>query len=298
MIVRERNPQINKKLTIVVAGIASLLILAALASVNRPVAPTDGPGALMDRSTPDVWSEPEVLNSLTDAVESEFQFDGSRLYDLSYEADPDLVAFANSIGKTPACLVDLVKRQVEGSAEAPLRCTDMPPGHASNKVVIPGTYEMVCRNMGAHEVCRRVKVADHPYEQYSDAELRSLAQTSPEAAVILARRSQDDSEAEAYYERAVALSGKPGPLVEWMLHRNLGGLVRIGGALDVDKATLGYEIYLTTSRLGYGADAAAEYERILVEANIDLAPVRARANERFERLTDAREALVAAAWEG
>lgn len=288
----------NKSMIIVVAGLVALLILAALASVNRPVAPNGESGVLADESVPDVWSEPEALNSLTDAVESEFQFDAGRLYDLSYETDSGLVAFAESIGKTPACLIDLVKRQVEGSAEAPLRCADRPSGHASNKVVTPGTYETVCRNMGAQEVCRRVKVADHPYERYSDAELRSLAETSPEAAVILARRSQDEGEAEAYYERAVALSGKPGPLEEWMLHRNLGGLVHIGGSLDVDKAKLGYEIYLTTSRLGYGADAAAEYERMLVEANIDLAPIQARANERFERLTDTREALVATGWEG
>ncbi len=229
--------------------------------------------------------------------EPEFQFDTSRLYDASYETDPGLVAFSKSIGRTPACLVDIVKRQVEGSSEPPARCRSEAEPHSDELFVNPGTYESVCRFLGTYEVCRVVKVADHPYEQYSVAELRSLAETSPEAAVILARRSPDASEAEIYYERAVALSGKPGPLMEWMSRRSVGGMVHVGGVLDVDKAKLGYEIYLTASRLGHGADIAAKYEQALVEAGVDLSPVQLRAGERFERLTDLRQALVARDWE-
>lgn len=288
----------NKQWIFIAVGLVALVILAVLASGNRPATAPAGLDAASDESPPDVWSEPEVLNSLTDGVDSEFRFDTGRLYDVAYEADPALIAFATSIGKTPACLIDIVRMQVEGSTEPPARCEYKAPSHASDQVVIPGAYETVCRTIGTQEICRRVKVADHPYEQYSDGELRSLAETSPEAAVILARRSPDDSEAEAYYERAVALSGKPGPLEEWMLHRNLGGLVHIDGSLDVGKAKMGYEIYLTTSRLGYGVEAVAEYERVLIEAEIDLAPIRSRANERFERLTETREAIVATGWEG
>jgi len=120
---------------------------------------------------------------------------------------------------------------------------------ADAMIVIPGQYETVCRTYGAHEYSHRVKVADHPYENYSDKELYALANSSPEAAIILARRVPNNIESEKYYEIAMALSGRPGPLEEWMMHRNLGGLVRHNGVLDIDKAILGYEVYLTTSRL-------------------------------------------------
>ena len=246
-----------------------------------------------------VWKEPDIVNSLAQAVSSEFEFDGSRLYDISYEIDPALTAFAKSIGKSPACVIQLVKLQVEKSDVALDSCSLDRDTSADAMVVVPGSYETVCKMQGGREYCRRVKVGDHPYEKYSDDQLRSLAESSPEAAVILARRLPDDEQSESYYEKAVALSGRPGPLEEWMLHRNLGGLVHVDGVLDVDKAILGYEIYLTTNRLGgYGASALPEYERVLLDANIDLAPVKDRAERRFARLTDARQAIVGTQWEG
>jgi hypothetical protein len=245
-----------------------------------------------------VWTNPEVVNSLIGGVETGFKFDSDRLYDISYEVAPDLVAFAASIGKTPACLIEIVKREIDGITPPESQCRGNAPSLTDEKVILPGTYETDCRIMRGQETCRRVKVADHPYEKYSDDELRALAYTSAEAAIILARRIPDDALSEQHYEQAVVLSGRPGPLEEWMLQRNLGGLVQIGGVLDMNKAKLGYEIYLTTAQLGYGNDAAAEYERILKDANVDLGPIQRRADARFARLTNARRAIVSGGWEG
>ena len=252
-----------------------------------------------------VWSDPEINNALSktvnnasaDGVSEDFRLDIGRLYDLSYETDPALMDFASSINKSPACVVDIAKRVVENDPTVNVRCENNKVAGNSSKVLLPGDYESVCRYIDSHEYCRKVKVADHPYEEYSDEELLSLVTSSPEAAVILARRVVDASESRIFYEHAVALSGRPGPLEEWMLHRNTGGLIRMNGELDVERAIVGYEIYLTTARLNYGSDALREYERILIEQGIDLEPIKQRAAVTYEELTDLRKTLVGMNWE-
>ncbi len=248
-------------------------------------------------STNVVWATPNISNALSDTVESEFELDAGRLYDIGYESDPALVEFSQSIGKSPGCVLEMAKRVVDQVEPDLSRCRGESDSNSfDDLVLLPGTYESVCRMQQGQEICRRMKVADHPYERYSDDELRSLALSSPEASIILARRLEDDAASERYYERAVALSGRPGPLAEWMLQRNLGGLVRHDGVLDIDKAALGYEIYLTTSRLGYGADAVAEFERVLSEEGVDVRAIQKKAADRFQRITDLRSSLVSDAW--
>jgi len=139
------------------------------------------------------------------------------------------------------------------------------------------------------------------YGRYTGEELRSLATSSAEAAVAFARRLESDTEAEQMYERAVVLSGKPGPLVEWMYARDQGGIEHYSGVLNVDKAALGYEVALVQARFPYAPnttrDAVAYYETLLEAEHVALAPIRARAAERFERLSRERIAIVGWPWE-
>lgn len=246
-----------------------------------------------------VWSNPDIANSLTNDIDTDFKIDINRLYDLAYENDQRLADFARSINKSPACVIAIAKLHIDNLDTIRSSCKNSDPSTLNESfVVLPGTYETVCRTLGGDEVCRRVKVADHPYEKYSSDELGALATTSPEAAIILARRLEDDDSSERLYEQAVALSGRPGPLEEWMLHRNVGGLVYVNGQLDVEKAIVGLEIYLTTARLGYAEDAVAEYVRVLRSENVDIDEIQQRADARFSRISATRKSLLAEEWEG
>jgi len=139
------------------------------------------------------------------------------------------------------------------------------------------------------------------YANYTLAELESLAVVSAEAAVMLARRTQSTDEAERLYERAVVLSGKPGPLVEWMHLRDLGGIEHYNGVLNVDKALLGYEVALIQARFPYARQANKKsvyyYERLLADAGIPLDAAREHAAIRYVRMTRARHEIVGFPWE-
>ena len=244
-------------------------------------------------SLSEVWRLPAVANAMNDNVESDFKLDADRLFDLSYQTDPALVAFAEANNLSVECIVAASKSKLHG-IELPEGVCARPaqPESVAGYLLQPGEYADECEFINGDEVCHRVKISDHPYEQYSNSELESLATVSPEAAVILARRLQDNSESEKYYERAVVLSGKPGPLSEWMMHRNIGGLSRRNGVLDIPKAELGYEIYLTMEALGYPAGSSDEFAQALKEEGIDLTTVRERANSRITRLTKEREVVL------
>jgi len=139
------------------------------------------------------------------------------------------------------------------------------------------------------------------YANYTTAELESLAVVSAEAAVMLARRTQSTDEAERLYERAVVLSGKPGPLVEWMHLRDVGGIEHYNGVLNVDKALLGYEVALIQARFPYARQANKKsvyyYERLLADAGIPLDAAREHAAIRYVRMTRARHEIVGFPWE-
>lgn len=140
----------------------------------------------------------------------------------------------------------------------------------------------------------------HPYTYYSDEVLRDLAAADPAAAVILGRRAEDPAEALTWYERATVLSGQPRPLMEWNQSRNEGGMAEDNGVLDTDKAAIGYELLLVMRRIGYqpASRPIAEFERALKGAGVDLEPIEARAETRFERLTAERQRLVGGTWPG
>lgn len=228
---------------------------------------------------------------------SEWVVDLSRLGDPAYETDVDLVRLANGYGLTASCLLAQVRLRTAGSPVRDACDAARWVARHDGLHVLPGTYEDVCRLRGAQVVCRPEKVAAHPFEQFENHELESLALSSPEAAVVLARRLPDPAAAERYYEQAVALSGRPGPLLEWMTRTGTGGLEFYGDQLDVGKAMLGYEIYLVMTAFEHGRQAADDYAGMLAGAGVDLEPIRQRAGERLERLRRLRLSLLGSDWE-
>ncbi|MEM8685388.1 MAG: hypothetical protein AAGF72_18345 [Pseudomonadota bacterium] len=256
---------------------------SVLASVVSDRAPAGKPGA-----GPDAAASPPVAVFIPDF---------GRLHDPAYAFDPELVRFAEANDISAQCLLAQVRFYVEGASTASACDVDRWVGRHDSLHILPGVYEEVCRTAGGEVDCRTERVAEHPFEKYADHELESLAVSFPEAAVLLARRSSDPAVSERYYEQAVALSGRPGPLLEWMQQRRTGGLEFVDSALDLEKAALGYEIYLTTSAFEHGAHAAGDYASALQQAGVDLAPIQRRAEERLHRLQRLRVALVGNGWE-
>ena len=124
---------------------------------------------------------------------------------------------------------------------------------------------------------------EHPYGVYSDADLEVMATASPEAAIILARRTVDDDESRHLYEQAVVLSGNPRPLEEWLLLRH-GGVEYIDGELNVETAKIGYEIYLILAKFEYGHEGRRMYRQALTDAGVDLKPIKQKAGESYARM--------------
>jgi hypothetical protein len=275
------------------ATISALILLVWPISEQSVVKDGSSP---QDRNLSDLNNGHSRLSAIFDTTDSdnnEFELDKNRLFDKAYEADPDLVAFAEANDLSAACVVAVAKNYYH-KIDVPDHACPAPGVFASNTDIylLPGEYEEVCHTVREDEICRRIKTQDHPYEKYSDDELKSLSLSSPEAAVILARRTEDDSASIKYYERAVALSGKPGPLEEWMMHRDTGGIVHINGLLDTEKAKIGFEIYLTIAALGGSDEPAKEYARLLSQNNIDIEPIKKLAAERVASITAQRRALV------
>jgi len=274
-------------------GVPASAVRSALP--DRVHTPTAVDGLL--NTPPPAGGKPRADVVPASAPGAAFAFDFTRLSDPAYETDPDLVRWAAGYGLTTPCLL----------AQVRLRTAREPVGDACDIAswiarhdrlyVLPGTYEEVCRPQGAEVICRTERVAAHPFETFGNHELESLALSFPEAAVLLARRSNDPAVSERYYEQAVALSGRPGPLLEWMGQTGLGGLEFRGGHLDVGKATLGYEIYLVMTAFDHGAHAADGYADALIDAGVELAPIRQRASERLERLHRLRMSLLGSGWE-
>ena len=206
-----------------------------------------------------------------EAGDRPFELDFGRLYDRGYAADPGVRALADAYGIAPECLLALARYRID---QVPLD---------------PG----ICPKPGDNVESAALRIPeDHPYHQYTEQELRSLAQMSPEAAVILARRLDSADEAREMYERAVALSGTSGPLLEWMADRNTGGLYHDYGRLNLDAAKVGYEIFLIAAALDGRQDPILEtYEAELRKEGVDLAQIQARAVRKVQDLDALREQL-------
>lgn len=74
---------------------------------------------------------------------------------------------------------------------------------------------VVGQDCGQAEGCRTLRRdPEHPYFSASDESLDEIRYSDPVAALVLARRSADEGSRLQNYLAAVALSGKPGPLLE------------------------------------------------------------------------------------
>ena len=198
--------------------------------------------------------------------------DPNRLFDRAYENDPDVQAIASKAGVPPACVIAAAKHALH---QTPIEEGDCPqPGDV-------GTFPTLAVG------------ATHPYNQYSNSELESLATSEPAAAVILARRTESDAEAREWYERAVVLSGIAEPLIEWMTNRSVGGLSFDDGGLDVEYAKRGYELSLTAAAFGGESDSTIRtYQEKLKSEGVDLAPIEQRAAEQVARLRAERLEII------
>ena len=204
-----------------------------------------------------------------------FELDRDRLFDRGYENDPELQAFAKAHDTPPACIIALAKYKLHGIPVEPGVCPN--PYEASLKPaegpVLPGPRD------------------PHPYDQYPDASLKAMAEYDPAAALIFARRVENDQVSLRYYERALVLTGNPQPLVEWLNYRTAGENFSTNETIDVDQAKVGYKIYLVTSAFGLGKGVAEDYEERLVGAGVDIDAVKAEAEEITERIKKERNSL-------
>lgn len=270
-----------KRVFIAVISIAAIALLVQAVSGKREARQTDIADA---REMEPLLTEdpivPQREEDLSDAhqiwvptvddikrtrLDPAFSIDSSRLYDLAYLNDPDLLAYARTQNFSAECIVAREKRRLDG--------VEVPKG------VCAHAYTSMMVNPNKDD-----------FEAFSDQELQSLAETDASAAVILGRRVNDRDRSEYWYEVAVALSGKPGPLEEWISGRDQG-------LTEAEYNALRYEVYLAAAAIGgYGIDALPTLEVELSEAGVPLEPIRQRANERLRRLTAMRMSLVGRGW--
>jgi hypothetical protein len=253
--------------------VASALLIVAMAVVAVALLSDPEPQAVTtpQMSTMQEEQKQEELQRSTQ-VDQLWGLDPNRLFDRGYENDPQVQAIAERLNVSPGCVIDQFKVQVHDTEPTQGACPRMSlSGGGPAKQVDPGV--------------------DHPYQQYSNSELEQLANSSAEAAVILARRLQNDKESEKFYERATVLSGSPEPLMEWMITRDTGGLEYENNRLNVEKAQEGYETYLVAAAFGLSDKEVLTYREKLVEADVDLARAEAEAAERVEKLMAQRSAI-------
>lgn len=241
-------------------------------------------------------SATSAANGASDAA---FDFDKDRLYDPSYETDPALVEFAAEHGISPKCLIARVKAYFD-RVPADQACANESAkyDYSAHRLNIR-TETYVCEDVSGVPHCQTVRVREHPYDEYSDAELRYLADSSAEASFLLAKRLGWDDEAEFFFEQAVALSGKSGPLEHFLVMKDASGISRSNGKLQAPQAMTTYEVSLVMGWLGWPDDARLRYvEGALLEEGYDLEPVRQRAVERYNRITQRRLELLGRNWDG
>ena len=263
---------------VVVAGLGYFFLpesdapqVTETAAALAPAAPAAAPETIaQDEPADEPAPEPEV--------------DLNRLFHPSFQNDPELIAFAKEANTTPACLIEMMKNYWFGTPEPPFpECPEPEP---------------------PEEDPLDVRAENHPYTTYTNTELRDLAAADADAAVILARRLWDglgegrQTEASLqWYEQAVIVSGKPDALFEWIVQNNHSGIGYTNDELHVESASIGYEMFLTMQKIGFKG-SVTPWEEALTNAGVDLAPIQARAEARFARLTEARQQLIGANWDG
>lgn len=267
-------------------AVALLVILTILVGtgiwlLKDPDQPANPPESSYSKT--DVLSSDEGRNQewgvKKDNQEQElaFELDPDRLFDLSYENDPEFKAMAEKYGTTSSCIIALAKRKLHDIPIDPAAC----PTNLLEASLEGDTGGPVHPAPGEA----------HRYDSYSVAQLKRIADYDSEAALVLARKVKDDEISRQYYEKAVVLTGNPIPLLEWLAYRNKGGIHWDHEKLDVKRAKTGYEIYLIVEALGLNGSVAADYKQQMEAVGIDLTSVEQKAAETVARIKERGDVL-------
>ena len=286
---------------VIVVSVAAVLIALISNGERNDAAGAESSARESSQSAPSPLDR-NVLESKFEkpAVETtpDFNFDIDRLYDPAYEVDPALVEFADSHGISPTCLIARVKAHMD-QLPLPKECVDelLQDNYAAHRLGIQ-THDYVCDEVDDVQNCRMVRVREHPYDEFSDTELRYLADSSAEASYLLAVRLGWDEEAGHFYEQAVALSGKSGPLHRFLMMENASGITYTNGELQVAKAKITYEVLLVMDWLGWPGDKyLRDVEEALVSDGHDIEPIRRLAEARYNRISWRRMELLGRGWD-
>lgn len=263
--------------------INATILVVIIGAVYFATAPDDE-GVRAKHMSSTTGSKAEMVAAAAEKLkEGVWEFDASRIYDLNYVNDQGLIALAAKANRSPTCLLELIHNVVEGVEE---------PFPVSEQCQAEGRAIQAADRTRHDE---RLVVIDNLFTTLSDDELRALSYTTAQAAIVLAERLPDNAESEALFEHAAILSGKPGPLGRWAYRENKAGIEYPDGALDIEMASLAYEIAFVSERMGFYSAADKTAER-LEAAGVDLTPIEQRATTRFNRLTVARMAVVGQGW--
>ncbi|MGH8194918.1 MAG: hypothetical protein ACREQ8_11030 [Woeseiaceae bacterium] len=256
-------------------ALLAVLVLAVKGDRDPDLAEQEAPP--MSTAPP---SEPQDLEERLPVINADGQempqIDMQRLLnERGYQNDPAVKYHAEMAQMTPYCFVETLKAHVnndpmpEGCPTGPI--VDEEEGGRPDRMVVPD---------------------DNPYTEWSNAQLESAAVSDAVAAVMLARRMEDNAEARRWFERAVALTGDPGPLLEWMWNRETGGIYSENGVTDLAKLKFGYKIWLIAAEIeGQPSEALEVFEEELVAHHVDLREIKAQATAEAHNLLELRQQL-------
>lgn len=138
----------------------------------------------------------------------------------------------------------------------------------------------------------------HHYFEYANEALEQLALADPIAAQVLGHRNlyEDPDASEAYFLRAAALSGKPGPIIDYLgLYGGLLGEPGSDKLLNEEAALRGYTLAIAVNRIGYPLLISRHYRRALEDHGVSEARIAAaevETNQILEQMEQTRTALI------
>jgi hypothetical protein len=213
--------------------------------------------------------------------------DGSREIPINLdegEYDPGIIALAKEAGATPRCRVEELRAYRE-LLEYMETNPKFNPMHDKYEYANPVSEE--CKQESRARLTPKplplYEVSNTAYEQYTNEQLEALAPYEADAAILLARRIEDDRTSRAYYDLATRVTQDAKPLDEWLLRR--GSVEYNNDVFNVEPARLGYETALIAEAFGSELSNTTEmYRDALVEEDVDLTPIEASARERIAEL--------------
>ncbi len=149
-----------------------------------------------------------------------------------------------------------------------------------------------CLGLSAAQFCNEESI--HEYFSYSTQALKQLAVADAAAAEVLGFRLllENPALSESYVIRAAALSGKPGPLVEYLLLRqDFATDPGTRQLRDVDAALHGLTIATVVDRIGYPLLLADSYVSTLREFGVsdeDISAAREASEEILAAMAETR----------